>query len=253
MKTSEIETTLDKFLGGKLTIEQPKKGYRAGIDPVLLAASVNAKSGQSILDLGCGVGVASLCLLKRIAGIRVIGIDLMPELIKIAKQNARMNQLFMEAVCGNILKMPTEIRSFQFDHVIMNPPYFDRSKTTVSDNQLKETSNGEGLPLRCWVTSAASRVKDKGLVHIIFRTERLPELLTAIPRSLGSLEVQPFVPRSKRDSEIFILKARKGGNAAFQLASPIILHEGEIHKRDADSYTKKIASILRCGAALKED
>ena len=52
----------DDFLGGKLRVKQPKKGYRAGIDPVLLAASVNAHIGDNILDLGCGVGVASLCL-----------------------------------------------------------------------------------------------------------------------------------------------------------------------------------------------
>ena len=52
----DIEITRDKFLGGRLVISQPKKGYRAGVDPVILAASIPARSGESILELGCGVG-----------------------------------------------------------------------------------------------------------------------------------------------------------------------------------------------------
>jgi tRNA1Val (adenine37-N6)-methyltransferase len=47
-----IETTFDAFLGGRITLEQPTKGYRAGVDPVLLAASVPARAGQSVLELG---------------------------------------------------------------------------------------------------------------------------------------------------------------------------------------------------------
>jgi len=43
--------TRDEFLGGRLGILQPKKGYRAGVDPVLLAASVPARAGQSVLEL----------------------------------------------------------------------------------------------------------------------------------------------------------------------------------------------------------
>ncbi|MFZ2468854.1 MAG: methyltransferase, partial [Parvibaculum sedimenti] len=37
--------TDDGFLGGRLQLLQPAKGYRAGIDAVLLAASVPARHG----------------------------------------------------------------------------------------------------------------------------------------------------------------------------------------------------------------
>ncbi|MEL6434627.1 MAG: methyltransferase, partial [Pseudomonadota bacterium] len=62
----DADLTKDDFLGGRLQLLQPRAGYRAGIDPVLLAASVEARKGQSILDLGCGVGTAALCIGRRV-------------------------------------------------------------------------------------------------------------------------------------------------------------------------------------------
>ena len=57
---AEDDLTCDAFLGGKLHLWQPRRGrgYRAGVDPVLLAASIEATAGQSVLELGCGVGAA---------------------------------------------------------------------------------------------------------------------------------------------------------------------------------------------------
>ena len=69
------ELTKDSFLGGGIRIWQPKKGYRAGIDPILLAASVNVSAGQKVLDLGCGVGTASFAIGYRVKNVELYGID----------------------------------------------------------------------------------------------------------------------------------------------------------------------------------
>src|SRR3546814_8190614 len=47
--------TEDAFLGGRVKLRQPEVGYRAAIDPVLLAAAVPAVAGERVADLGCGV------------------------------------------------------------------------------------------------------------------------------------------------------------------------------------------------------
>ena len=69
------ETREDAFLGGRLTIRQPVRGYRAGADPVFLAAAVAAKPGERVLELGCGVGTALLCLGARVAGLDLTGVE----------------------------------------------------------------------------------------------------------------------------------------------------------------------------------
>ena len=51
-------TTVDAFLGSEVEIEQPAKGYRAGLDAVLLAAAaqpVRSNSGPlRVVDVQCG-------------------------------------------------------------------------------------------------------------------------------------------------------------------------------------------------------
>ena len=54
-----MEISLDNFLDGKIKIYQPKKGYRAGIDAVLLASCVKASNKSKILDMGSGTGLIS--------------------------------------------------------------------------------------------------------------------------------------------------------------------------------------------------
>ena len=88
-----IETTEDGFLGGQLMLEQPKSGYRAGADPVFLAATVPALPGQSVLDLGVGVGVALFSLCHRVPGLEAVGIDLQEEMCVLARRNAERNSL----------------------------------------------------------------------------------------------------------------------------------------------------------------
>ena len=81
----------DALLGGRVRLYQPTRGYRAAIDPVLLAAAVPATAGSRVLDLGCGVGAAALCLLARVPEARVTGLELQPELAELAERNARLN------------------------------------------------------------------------------------------------------------------------------------------------------------------
>lgn len=240
--------TRDAFLGGRLHLYQPRSGYRAGVDPVLLAASVPAQSGQTVLDLGCGVGAAALCLAARVPGVTLTGVEMQPEYAALARRNG---EDALEVVVADIAVLPLELRQRQFDHVITNPPYFDRRASRSAHNAGRETALGETTPLANWVKVAAKRLKPKGYVHVIHRAERLPDILGALPNGMGSIEVLPLSARLGRPAERVIVRARKNGRGAFKLHPPLILHEGERHTSDADSYVPLVKSVLRDGAALE--
>jgi tRNA1(Val) A37 N6-methylase TrmN6 len=243
-------TTRDGFLGARLVLTQPATGYRAGIDAVLLAAAVPARPGEAVLEVGLGTGAASLCLGARVPGLALTGLELQPAYAALARQNAAANGLSIEVIEGDVAAPPAALAGRAFDHVLMNPPYFDRAGGTAAADPGREAALGEAAPLGSWVATAARRLRPGGTLTAIQRAARLPDLVAACAGRLGSLLVLPVAPRDGREAKLVILAARKGGRAAFRLLSPLVLHAGDRHEADADSYRPEVRAILRDGAAL---
>ena len=242
--------TENEYLGGRIRIRQPQKGYRAGVDPVLLAASVPARSGQSVLELGLGVGTAALCLSARVDGLSLTGVEIQSDYAALARENASLNAADLTVVDADLAVLPDQIKNSRFDHVIANPPYFDRNAGHPAGDLGRETAMGEATPLALWLDIAARRVVPKGYVSFIHRAERLGDLLAQLPKTLGSVQVQPLQPRVGRDAHLVILRARHSGKAPLRIHAPITMHQGENHGQDAEDYTPEIKALLRDGAAL---
>lgn len=239
--------TRNKFLGGKLQIWQPKTGYRAGVDAVFLAASVPAKPGDKVLELGCGVGVASLCLAARVKDVRITGIELQPDYAALAQRNAAENDLPLTVVEADLAKLPPELRQESYDHVIANPPYFDRSKSYPATDPGRETAFGETTPLSVWIDTATRRLTARGHLSMVLRTERLTDLFGAMDDRLGSVEILPLAPRVGRRAKLVLIRAIKGGRAPVALLPPVTLHDGADHRADGEDYAFAIADVLRNG------
>ncbi len=251
MGISGDDLTHDRFLDGALEIWQPRQGFRAGVDAVFLGAAIAAKSGQTVLELGCGVGVASLCLARRVPGLALTGIEIQSDYADLARRNATENSVEMDVVDADICALPMGVRELSFDHVIANPPYFQRSHGSASDNAGRDLALAGDTPLSDWVEIAARRLKPGGHMTFIQKASRLPDLLWAMDTRLGSVKVKPLAARVGRESELVIVTARKSGRAAFELLAPLILHEGARHERDGESYTSIVRDILRDGAPLE--
>lgn len=244
------ELTCNAFLGGRVQLLQPRSGYRAGVDPVLLAASVPGRAGQSVLELGCGAGAASLCLAARVAGLAMTGVEVQAEYADLARQNAAQNNVAMQVFNADLTALPDTLRQSSFDHVIANPPYYQSGAHSPSQDSGRRVALGEDTPLVVWIDVAAKRLTPKGYLHVIQRMDRLPDLLAACSGRLGSLEILPLAARRGRVPDLLILRARKGGRAAFILHAPLVLHQGDRHEADGDSYVPEITGILRDAAAL---
>jgi len=238
------DLTRDAFLGGRLHLWQPRTGYRAGVDPVLLAASVPARRGESVLDLGCGVGAAALCLGARVPGLELMGVERQADYAALAERNG------LRVEIADLTALPEPVRGRSFDHVLANPPFFDRTAGRQASDAGREAARGQGTPLSDWVDAGARRLRHKGYLHVIHRAERVPDLLAAAHGRLGSPEVWPICPRIGREAELVIFRARKDGRADFRLHAPIILHKGAQHDADAVSYMPEIQAVLRDGAPL---
>jgi tRNA1Val (adenine37-N6)-methyltransferase len=246
---SDKDQTRDAFLGGRVHVWQPKNGYRAGVDPVLLAAACPARPGDRVLELGCGVGVASLCLATRVDAVSVTGIERQADYAALARRNALEASLPVDIVEGDIADLPSDLRRLSFDHVIANPPYFLAGEGTGAQDRGRDNSFREDTPLHVWLKVARARLKPRGWLTIVQNTQRLPDVLASLD-GFGTISVRALQSRLGRASGRFLLRARKGGRAPFHLLAPILVHEGAVHLEDGDSYTPEVRAVLREGAAL---
>lgn len=241
------ELTDDAFLGGLLQILQPQKGYRAGMDAVLLAAAVPATASELILEAGSGVGVAALCLARRVRGVQVMGLEIQQNLVAIAENNAQRNGLTSDVtfVVGDILKTPASVKSMSFDHFMCNPPYFDQPGAYRRSEAGKEVSNmGTGAQLEDFIQWGLRRLKPKGRITLIHRAERLEEIISLFHGKVGDIRVCPIWPRLGDAAKRVIVSGQNGAKSPLKLLAGFAMHEpGRRYSREAERY-------LRDGAAI---
>lgn len=244
------ELSNDALLGGKVMFRQPLTGYRAGTDPVLLAASVEAAAGQSVLELGCGSAPALCCLNARVPGLRLYGIELQPSYARLASENLASNGAQGEIWQGDLSDPPADMKAKSFDHVIANPPYFEAAKRVGARVEDREIARAGETPLEIWVAMAAKRLKPKGYATFIQRAERLPDLMQALNQHLGSLELAPLAPREGRPPRLVLVRARKDGRAEFKFHAPLVIHSGVEHVEPGNQYTERFRKVMQSGAPL---
>ena len=123
------------LLGGRVRYRQPATGYRTGIEPVLLAASVTARPTERVLEAGTGAGAALLCLSARLPGVTCHGIEQNPSLAQMARDNLRDNGFDADVTTGDVTKLapgPQHDRP-EYDQAIANPPWHDAAATASAD------------------------------------------------------------------------------------------------------------------------
>ncbi|MDE1152128.1 MAG: methyltransferase [Micavibrio sp.] len=247
-----MDTTL---LNGRVKLLQPKIGFHASIDTVFLAAAVPLKKGMQLLDVGCGVGSAGLCVLARAAdmslhGISLSGLDAQEDLVNIASRNAALNHDAKHSsfFAGNLLHEKL-LPDNAFDTVMMNPPYQEAGTHTPSPEKIKAMSHGEdasGAALTDWVKYAHRKLTSGGALIMIHRADRLDDIIAALVgrRWFGSLVVQPLMSRTGDDAKRVIVTARKERYSPMMLKSGFIIHEAD------GSYTAAAKAVLMDAQAI---
>lgn len=238
--------TDDAFLDGRIRVWQPVKGFRAGLDSVMLAASVPAKPRDRICDLGAGVGTASLCLAARVANVAITAVEIDGDLAELSRANAHKNEVdHFDAVVADVLKRPRSIARQSFDYVMTNPPYHDTARGTRAPAAGKaRATSSSSRELVDWLRFAKALAKPKGMVSAVIPPEQLTQALTALaPDGLG-VEIVPLWPKEGEGAKRMIVRTRLNARAGLRVLPGIVLHT------EGGAPTAAAEAVLRRGEAL---
>ncbi|PWE17866.1 methyltransferase [Marinicauda salina] len=239
-----METTEDRLLGGRVTLLQPKTGYRAGIDPVLLAAALDAPAGAEACEFGCGPGAALLAAAQRLPGVRFTGIESDADAAALARRNVALNALEDRVAIVEADALEAGGRE-RFDRVFFNPPFFDDPASLRAPAEEKTAAWMADRPLADWIAAGLAALKPKGALVFIHRADRLGEALAALEGRAGAITVLPVQPRADRPAKRILVRAVKAAKAPLRVLPSLILHDDAGGK-----YAASAEAVLRGEAAL---
>lgn len=236
--------TTDDFLGGRVRLRQPAKGYRAGLDAVFLAAFVEAPEGGRVLDLGCGTGAATFCLAARRPDLAITGLDADEASLVLARESAVLNATG-ERVTLRRGRVEDGLPRQAFDAVMTNPPYLVPGQGTRPADERLHTHVEGGADLTRWLDEAIKALRPKGRLHIVHRADRLPEILRLIEPRLGAITVHPLWPRAGTAARRVLVAG------SLDKRTPAVLAPGTVLHGEDGGFTAQAAAVLRDGASLQ--
>lgn len=241
--------TEDGFLGGRLRILQPEKGYRAGIDSVFLAACVPCGPGETLMEAGIGTGVAALCVLARMPNVHVTGVEVAARHAMLAEENAKRNSFAsnVRVIHGDVKDcLRRDLAQWpapgSFNHVFANPPYYEQEKVQASPNASKAQAHSFGAAdLELWIKVLYTMVTLRGTCTLVHRAESLGSILAAMQDRFGDIRVAPLYAREGMAASRVIVQGVKGSRAPLQLLPGLVLHA------TGNQFSPEAEAILRDG------
>lgn len=240
-KGTRLKVSSDLFFNGKLKIFQSKDFFKSGSDAVFLSTFVDLKNG-TILDVGCGTGVVSLCLAYRNPRLKIYGIDVQEKLIELCTLSAKKNGLNNQCTFlkGNILN--TEFLPQSLDAVVTNPPYFEDS--SPSPNGAVSLAKTETVPIEDWIQACTQLIKPRGIFYCIYPAAHIERILRNLDQ-FGDIVIFPLWPRENQNAKRILIKAKK------LIKGPTVFAKGLIlHTAFQNTYTQEAERLLKDGMPI---
>ncbi len=165
-----------------LKIIQNKDGFCFGIDSILLSDfAKDIKKGAKVLDLGTGTGIIATLLCGKTQLSEITGIEVQKEVYEMAKRSIQLNHLEdrFKIIQDNILNLNNYFEKNTFDAIVTNPPYKKKETGVQNEDTRKLISRHEiEANLEDFIKISKDMLKDKGEFYIVYRPERLVDLLS---------------------------------------------------------------------------
>lgn len=238
------ELELTPFLEGSLMIYQPKKGFRFGIDSILLANFLKLRPGNLNLEIGAGSGIISLIGLKRFPETKIFALEIEPVFINCLKKNAFENKVQdrLFVIRGDISS--NLFKSGIFDVIFSNPPYFKKESGRLSPYQIENISRKDlKFDLNSFLSKVSFYLKNKGNFYLIFTALRLAEVIYLLKKNNLEPKILRLVysyPQS--EAKLVLILAKKEAKEEIRILPPLYIYSS--YKGEYSEEVKKMLKNL---------
>ena len=229
------------FLTDDYKVLQDDDGYLFSADSVLLANLAKIGKDDTVLDLGSGSGVMSILVSVKKGAKKVVGVEIDSCTADMSRRSVKMNHLDdkIQIVTGDVKDVKALLTAGSFDKAICNPPYFGGDDGLEKTSQRAVARKQGDCTLNDFVFAASYALKNGGDFFIVYKADRLVELITTLHQNgLEPKHVTYVYPKLSKGVDTVIISAKKGGKLGLQSSTLILMDE-------EGKYTEKVKEIYR--------
>lgn len=203
--------------------------FKPSTDSFLLGSFPPLRRNWRVCDLGAGTGLLGL-LLAREPSLTVTGLELSPAACALAERTAAANGL-----TGRLVTLPCDLRERQqlpqagtFDLAVSNPPYFPAGGGKTALGSRGDARSELTCTMAQLCGAASYLLRSGGQFCLVYRPERLAELLETLRRYRLEPKVLRFVQKNGVSAPSLVLLAcRKDGRTGLTVQPPLLLQNAD--------------------------
>ncbi|HFC97467.1 MAG TPA: SAM-dependent methyltransferase [Thermosulfurimonas dismutans] len=216
----------DVLFEGRLTVYQPREGYRFSVEALLLAEFVRFRRRELAVELGAGCGVISALLALRFPGARIVALEIQELLIQALGLTVRENGLSDRVfpVKGDVRRIP--LRSGIFSAVVANPPFKPPESGRLPPDESHLLARTETLAtLSDFLRVARYLLKTGGRFFLVHTAHRAVEVLCGLREfGLEPKRLRWVYPRPGDEARFLLVEAIKGAAPEVRVDPPFFIH-----------------------------
>lgn len=240
-----IPSTRDALLSGRIVYHQPERGYRVGLEALLLAGfavRADRRPPRRVVDLGAGPGAIGLVAATLAPAAEVTLVEVDDAHATLAEENVRENDLGgrVRVVRSDVRDVLSHLPRGGFDLVVSNPPWFDETKgRSPTDPRRARARMLSGDVLRAFVVAAKNLAGRASRVCFTFPATSIETLLAAcdavklVPKRLRFVH-----PRVDEAANALLVECVSGKPGGLIVEGPLVV------RGDGEAYTAEATRLL---------
>lgn len=238
-----MNRTKNYLLGYKdLYIYQTDGMFKFSLDSVLLPNFVTInKRISNILDIGTGNGPIPLILSTKTKA-KIVGVEIQKEVAKLAEDSVLENKLNdqIKIINDDINYYYKYEESEKYDIITCNPPFFN-SKQIKNESEYKTLARHEKtLTLERMVLISRKLLKNKGIMAIVHRPERMVEIFLLMrENNIEPKRIRFVYPTINKEANVILIEGMKNGHPGLKIMPPLYVYGKDM------KYTEEIESYLK--------
>lgn len=221
-----------------ITLIQKKDGLTFGTDAYLLAAYMYNNSSGVAVELGGGTGIISLLLSTKRRFSKIFVNEIQSEFCDIISRNIHLNNTEnVFVLSGDARNLEPQVIGSEADVVFSNPPYMKVNSGKQNKNEAKYIARHEVFGnINDFCESAYRLLKYGGKFYVVYRPDRLSELISALTKNKLEPKKMTFVQADAESvPSMVLIEAKKGASPSLTLTRPLILYKDKNKNMSTDA------------------